>query len=180
MLPTQLGYGRIANPNAETIRIELRIAFSLGVLDLSWYAQQDSFDIGAKRWELNPAIDISSRIWPAEAEMVTEEDWQKLLKLASEDRSTTSKAILEPLGDSKDGVVAAFLILYWTLKITLIALQVSKEISRAPKDGRSEAILKSVLDRLSPDTPEIIRKRTEEIVKQLPEPTEHDEDASTT
>jgi hypothetical protein len=112
---------------------------------------------------------VAAKLWPAEAEMLSEDDWNRLSTLASQDHVVTSQDLLEPLGEAKDGLLAALMILYWTLKLTQAVIQISKEISGVSGKSKVEAIITAVNKRMNPDTPKMVRDRLTDIIDELHE-----------
>src|ERR1035437_6881298 len=112
---------------------------------------------------------VATKLWPAEAEMLSEDDWNRLSALASQDHVVTSQDLLEPLGESKDGLLVTLMILYWTLKLTQTVIQISKEVSGFSVKSKVEAIIEAVNKRMNPDTPQMVRDRLTDIINELHE-----------
>jgi hypothetical protein len=112
---------------------------------------------------------IAAKLWPAEAEMLSEEDWNRLFSLASQDRIVNSEDLLEPVGESQDALLATLMILYWTLKLTQLVIKISKEISGLSGKAKAEAIIKAADSQMNPDTPKMVREKLTDIIDELHE-----------
>jgi hypothetical protein len=112
---------------------------------------------------------VAAKLWPAEAEMLSEDDWNRLSALASQDHVMTPQDLLEPAGEAKDALLATLMILYWTLKLTQIVIQIGKELSGLSGKAKVEAIIKAVNKRMNPDTPKMVRDRLTDIIDELHE-----------
>jgi uncharacterized UPF0160 family protein len=109
---------------------------------------------------------IATKLWPQHAEICSEQDWTVIGKAVKEGRPL-SKTVVEPIGEAKDAILASLMILYWTMKIAQLGMQISKEVSHVPKPQRAKAILDAIAKRMDPDTPKIVAGRITEIVDNL-------------
>lgn len=111
--------------------------------------------------------EIAIRLWPEHAELCSDHDWNVLSDLVSTNRPP-SQALLEPKGEAKDAFLTSLLILYWTMKIAHLALQISREVSHLHGREKANAIFSKVTGQLDEHTPRKVYDRVMEIIEQLP------------
>jgi hypothetical protein len=111
---------------------------------------------------------VASQLWPQHAEMLSSGDWTVLSNAVHQNRSLSESSV-EPVGESKDAILASLLILYWTMKIVYMGIQIAKELSHLPQPQRKEALVRALRSKIDSDTPKIVADRIGEIVECLKE-----------
>jgi hypothetical protein len=111
-------------------------------------------------------VEVASKIWPEHAEMCSQHDWAVLESAVAKDRSPDG-AIVSPVGEARDVMMASLLVLYWTMKIVRVALQIANEVKDMHGDAKTRTVVSAVQKRLSSDTPKIVSDRIMEIVKAI-------------
>lgn len=83
---------------------------------------------------------VATKLWPHHAEMCSDRDWAIISRAVEHDRPL-SESIVEPIGESKDTVFASLMILYWTMKLAHLAIQISKEVSGLHGAEKAKAVV---------------------------------------
>jgi len=115
---------------------------------------------------LNQSRQVAETIFPENAELLANQDWVVLSNLV-EKNTPPNKEIVEPVGEAKDAFVASLIILYWTMKIAQIAIEIANEVKDLHGKEKAEAILKSVLNRIDPSTPQKVVGKVRDIVAEV-------------
>jgi hypothetical protein len=110
--------------------------------------------------------EVATRLWPQHAEICSEDDWVVISHAAQEDRPLAAD-IIEPVGEAKDAILASLMILYWTMKIARLAMQIAKEVSGLHGRKKVEAIVAAATDRMDSTTPKVVSDRIHDIVDSL-------------
>jgi hypothetical protein len=98
--------------------------------------------------------------------MCSDHDWLVITQAVKED-TPLSKKIVEPIGESKDGVLASLTILYWTMKLAHLAIQISKEVSGHHGAEKVKAVVAAVAKRMDSNTPKVVSDQVHEVVENL-------------
>lgn len=109
---------------------------------------------------------VAVTLWPHHADMCSEHDWMVISRAVDECR-LLSKDTVEPIGESKDAVLASLMILYWTMKLAQLAIQINKEVSGLHGSEKTKAILNAVAQRMDSNTPKVVSDRLHEVVEDL-------------
>ena len=120
--------------------------------------------LGAQRESVER--DIATRLWPQHAEMCSERDWAVIRKAVETEQPFNAK-ILQPIGEAKDEILASLMILYWAMKVTRLAIEISREVSETHGKAKAEAVLKAVTNRMDGNTPKIVSSRIHDIIAAL-------------
>jgi hypothetical protein len=115
---------------------------------------------------MTPERKIAQELWPAHAELLSDHDWSVLTQAVAADRPLR-EAIVEPLGEAKDAFLASLMIIYWTMKLAHIALQIKEDVTNLHGREKAAAILAGSLSRIDDTTPKRVVERAEEILKNL-------------
>ncbi len=110
--------------------------------------------------------EVATKMWPQDAEILTEPDWLALASAIESGESIESR-IREPAGEAKDGFLASLIIIYWTMKIVQIALEIKKEVGGLKGEEKMAAVLAKINARLTPDTPSQVVGSIRQIIEQL-------------
>jgi hypothetical protein len=110
--------------------------------------------------------EVAEQVWPQHAELCGESDWH-LLEQAINAGTEPAQLILEPHGEAKDAIMVSLMIVYWTMKIVNAALEIRKSLDTVPARDKSAAVLAAVTAKLSSATPDIVRKRLDEILNTM-------------
>jgi hypothetical protein len=110
--------------------------------------------------------EVAARLWPQHAEMCSEHDWAVLAEAVKTDKPINDR-IVEPVGEAKDAILASLMILYWTMKLTRLAIQISHEVSGLHGKAKAEAMLKAVTNRMDINTPEMVSSKVHEVIDAL-------------
>jgi len=109
---------------------------------------------------------VATKLWPHHAEMCSEYDWIVISRAVEQDKPL-SKNIVEPIGESKDAVLASLMILYWTMKLAHLAIQISKEVSGLHGAEKAKAVVAAVAKRMDSNTPKVVSDQLHEVVENL-------------
>jgi UDP-N-acetylmuramate-alanine ligase len=109
---------------------------------------------------------VATKLWPHHAEMCSDHDWVVISRAVEQDRSL-SKSTIEPIGESKDDVLASLTILYWTMKLAHLAIQISNEVSGLHGAVKVKAVVAAVAKRMDSNTPKIVSDQVHEVVENL-------------
>jgi hypothetical protein len=109
---------------------------------------------------------VATNLWPEHAEMCSEEDWT-IISSAVEENRPLEGDVLEPIGESKDAILASLMILYWTMKVANLAIRISKEVSGLHGRDRAKAIVASLSNTIDPNTPKMVSDQIHQIVDGL-------------
>lgn len=109
---------------------------------------------------------VATKMWPHHADMCSENDWM-VISRAVEENEPLSKSIVEPIGESKDAVLASLMILYWTMKLAQLAIQISKEVSGLHGAQKVKAVVQAVAKRMDSNTPKLVSDQLHEVVENL-------------
>ena len=120
----------------------------------------------SKESEGNVEREVAARLWPQHAEMCSEHDWAVIAEAVKTERPINDK-IIEPVGEAKDAILASLMILYWTMKLTRLAIQISQEVSGLHGKAKAEAVLKAVTNRMDINTPELVSARAHEVIEAI-------------
>lgn len=115
---------------------------------------------------MNTERRVAETLWPADAEILTERDWQVLAK-SSETGASIRDSVQEPPGEAKDAFLASLLAIYWTMRIAHLALQIAREVEHLHGKERTEAILSKLLSFIDDTTPRRVVDRVTEILAEL-------------
>lgn len=115
---------------------------------------------------MNLERNVATKLWPHHAEMCSDHDWMVISHAVEQDRPL-SRSIVSPIGESKDAVLASLTILYWTMKLAHLALQVSKEVSGLHGAEKAKAVVWAVAKRMDGNTPKMVSDQLHEVVGSL-------------
>jgi hypothetical protein len=115
---------------------------------------------------LKPERAIASKLWPHHAEICSEADWVVISLAVQEDRPI-SESVVDPVGESKDHILVSFTVLYWGMKLAVLALRIANEVSRLPKPQRKKALLEAITKRMDSNTPKVVADKIEKMVDDI-------------
>jgi len=105
-------------------------------------------------------------MWPHHAELLSAEDWTTL-SVAAASPTAQAPSVLDPVGQDKDSMLASLLIIYWTMRVVHLGLQISKDVGPLKGATRITAIFDAIMTRLDDSTPQLVVDKVREIVEAL-------------
>ncbi len=109
---------------------------------------------------------VATTLWPAQAELLSSSDWNTLDGMLASN-IPPDEGLLDPIGEAKDAFLAALMILYWTMRVVKLAIEISKEVADLKGRARVEAIANAVTNRLDERTPQQVRDRVSAIAEAI-------------
>lgn len=110
--------------------------------------------------------EVAEAVWPEHTELLSDHDWAVLAASIASNRAP-DESIVEPRGEAKDRFLTTLLIVYWTMKIVDLAVQIAKETRDLKGRERAAAILHGVSSRLDDATPKLVAGKVEEIIDHM-------------
>jgi hypothetical protein len=110
--------------------------------------------------------EVAMQLWPEHAEILNERDWA-FLSSAVEDDVPVEDRITEPAGEAKDAFLASLIIIYWTMKLVHIALEIKHDVAHLKGEEKTTAIFETINARLDPSTPSQVVNSVREIIGNL-------------